>query len=335
MTNTKRPKHFKHISNVARLMGHHDLSVYHILSDGHLLQALCLKEFEVEGFVKLSQVSKDNRLVLEEGCTNNDPSLIREKLNREKIGVSLSPEYVYLTDELSSSGWVDGNARLTSGKKWKDSFVTGWDVPQSRRPVFEVWVVQSRENEQLVGLTNIADGYGDIVSFYLGSPKDNPNYVPELFENACISVEHIQDYIEEEVPDHIWEGFLNPPKPKPVVGDPGNYHYYLARKKGKIADVILHFGNVLSAQLKKTATARELWDYICEQGSQYDAYTLEYYVKDKKEPIRSLIPAQRDHPETSLSVGGEPSYNFKEFSKRVQSATKNSKHKHGRIIEED
>ena len=323
----QRLPHLKMISSVARLIGYDVMSAYKLLADGEILQALCLEDFpQVEGFAKLSQISKHNREVLQKGCSDNNRMSIEEELEREKvqrINEGCMPQYVYLSEELSSSGWTEGAGNITE-KKWKDSWVTSAAVPIS----FETWVVELSDRTQLVGLSNIsAEGYGDLISFKLGTPRINENMFPELFDNACVSIEHLEGFLEEEIDDRYWEDYWS----SDAEPESDDSYFSLRRRKDNIATVILHFGNELSKTLGRVATASELWSYIYDQSLNYKPHDLEYWINGEEKPLSSLSPEQLRDPEIRLSVDREQPYtSLHNFKRRVSNATAGSGNKRGR-----
>ena len=335
----KRPKHFEDLRLAARLLKM-DLfpSFYKALADGDIRQTLFLQKFpDIEGFVEFAKISKENRAVLSRGCTANDPAyLIEEKLNPEKVDsllrFELDPslelverEYVYLPVEVSCNSYPS----LKHDHKWKHSFVTGGHNPMSNKFSFKVWVVESREGTQMVGLRNISNGFGHITSFNIGVPKANNDLVPELFQNACISVRELEDYIEERVPDEVWDEFLNPNLDEREIDlDPDDF-FYLKRRSDNTANAILDFGNRLSNDKGRVATARELWNYIYAQAGSKEglAYGVQFYVFNSNVPQKKLTESQLKHPETCISFMEERLHNFKAFNKRVLNATKYSRAK--------
>ena len=335
----KRPKHFENLSAAARLLKMELFpSFYKLLDDGDIRQTLFLQKFpDIEGFVELAKISKENRAVLSQGCTANDPLyLIEEKLKPEKVNSSLKfeqdpslelveREYVYLPIEVSSNSYPS----LEYDRKWKDSFVTSGRNPMSNKFSFKVWVVESREGTQMVGLRNISNGFGHITSFNIGVPKANNHKVPELFQNACISVRELVDYLEERVPDEVWDEFLNPKLDEKEIDRESDDFFYLKRRSDNTADAILDFGNRLSNAKGRVATARELWNYIYAQAGSEEglAYSVQFYVANSNVPQKTLTESQLKHPETCISFMEDRLHNFKAFNKRVSNATKYSRGK--------
>ena len=302
----KRPKHFEDLSLAARLLKMELFpSFYKLLDDGDIRQTLFLQKFpDIEGFVELAKISKENRAVLSQGCTANDPAyLIEEKLKPEKVNSSLKfeqdpslelveREYVYLPIEVSSNSYPS----LKYDRKWKYSFVTGGHNPMSNKFSFKVWVVESRDGTQMVGLRNIANGLGHITSFNIGVPKANNNRVPELYQNACISVRELEDYIDGWIPDEVWDEFLNPKTdgkeaegrgagkteiatktPGPKIEQSSAEEEWLPFVRGQrssggmTSEAIVVFGNSFYKEHGRVPSDRELWGYMqtCEKYGNY------------------------------------------------------------------
>lgn len=335
----QRPKHFDHLSLAAKLL-EVDLfpSFYQLLAEGKIRQSLFLPKFsDIEGFIEFSKISPKNRSLLSQSCEANQPAdAIEIRLRKEKAdsslhyeedpwGKLLKREYVYLSTEISGSGYPS----LTHRHKWSDSFVTGTHNQMSDSASFNVWVIEARDGTQLVGLRNISDGYGVIAPFNIGAPKDNKNVVPELFRNACISIREIEDYLEEEIPDEAWEKYLNPPIDEHQMDRESDDFFYLKRRRDNSAEAILHFGNELSNKRGRIATARELWNYIYAQANLQDGldYGVEFYLSGSKTPNKTLTDSQLKHPQTCVCFKEESLLDFKAFSKRVANATKRARNK--------
>jgi hypothetical protein len=335
----KRPNHFEDLCSAARLIQWELFPhFYHLLDEGKIQQALLIRNFsDIEGFVDLSKISNKNRAVLFRGCAANDSDdLIEAKLTKEKADSSLNleedpwgellkREYVYLPVEISRSGY----STLTHRNKWKESFVTGVHNPMSGAVSFKVWVVEARDGTQLLGLRNISGGFGEITSFNIGAPKENNNGVPELFQNACISVRGLEDYLKERIPDEAWDKYLNPVPDEAAIERESDDFFYLKRRNDNTAEAVIHFGNVLSNRKGRSATARELWNYIYAQASLQDGldYSVKFYARGSLVPDQNLTESQLKHPDTCVSFMEERPHDFKAFSKRVANATKCARNK--------
>lgn len=334
----KRPKHFENLSSAARLLKMELFpSFYKLLDDGDIRQTLFLQRFpDIEGFVELAKISKENRAVLSQGCTANDPAyLIEEKLKPEKVNSSLKfeqdpslelveREYVYLPVEVSSNSYPS----LKYDRKWKYSFVTGGHNPMSNKFSFKVWVVESRDGTQMVGLRNIANGLGHITSFNIGVPKANNNRVPELYQNACISVRELEDYLDGWIPDEVWDEFLNPKtgEKKDRAEETGEktitsrassleieessaenewfpFVYGQRSSGGMTSEAIVVFGNSFYEEHDRVPSDRELWDYMqtCEK---YGNYQIKFAWKT-------------DGIFKEIKVNGETALDYDTWKKRV------------------